>query len=201
MISVLVMTLLTMGIAMSNVGVVLKVKGQGSYLVRGTQRVTLKPALALEDKDIIFSENSLVTIHIYPMNQVALEKSSSISLSPHSINLMSGITRLQVQKNMKADSEYRIEAPGISFIAKGTDFEVSVKKEWVDLDVYEGEVEASSPDVHTFVPEIVKSKSGFRFMRVKKSFSGRKFSPKLMRADFLSSLDIKKLWLKKSGQK
>jgi hypothetical protein len=73
--------------------------------------------------------------------------------------------------------------------------------------VHEGEVEASSPYVQTFVPEIIKAGKGFRYNRKLRNFASRAFGPRFKNhPGFLSRQEVRNHWMKikamrHSGQK
>jgi hypothetical protein len=180
--------------SLAEVGKVLKVTGNtGAYLIRESSKITLTPELLLKLGDEIFTQNSIPVIHLYPGTQLSLAFNSQIKLTEHMIEenaetvkkstsvieLIRGILRASITREEGEEVDQKIQAKGVSFGVRGTEFEVSQEgDDEVDLDVFEGSVEVSSPDVHTFVPEIVKANEGFKFSRKKKTFARRKFSPK-----------------------
>jgi hypothetical protein len=208
-ISALILFLL-INTAWAEVGKITKVIGdQDSYLVRGTENIKLVPEASLELGDIIHSQNSYIVIHLYPATQMSLAKNSEIKISEHMIeenadvekttsviDFIKGIVRLQVTKDANQEIDQKVQANGVSFGVRGTEFEVSLENNQdVDLDVFEGEVQASSPYIHSFVPEIVKANEGFRFERKKKAFSKRRFAPKFRNhPGFKEKNEIKKQW-------
>lgn len=190
---ILSISLLTSLSSWAEVGKVSKVLGEtDSYLVRGTENIKLAADVELELGDVIHSQNSYVVVVLYPATQMSLAKNSEIKISQHMIeenndlekttsviDFIKGIIRLQVTKDTNQEINQKVQANGVAFGVRGTEFEVSLEdNQDVDLDVFEGEVEAMSPDIHTFVPEIVKANEGFRFEKRKKAFSKRRFAPK-----------------------
>lgn len=207
---ILLITLFIFNSAWAEVGKISKILGdQDSYLVRGTENIKLATDLNLELGDVIHSQNSYIVIHLYPATQMSLAKNSEIKISEHMIeesgdlekttsviDFIKGIVRLQVTKDSNQEIDQKVQANGVAFGVRGTEFEVSLEdNQDVDLDVFEGEVQASSPDVHTFVPEIIKANEGFRYEKKKKAFSKRRFAPKFRNhPGFKDKKEIKKQW-------
>jgi hypothetical protein len=208
-ISALILFLLV-NTAWAEVGKITKILGdQDAYLVRGSENIKLAPEASLELGDIIHSQNAYIVIHLYPATQMSLAKNSEIKISEHMIeenadvekttsviDFIKGIVRLQVTKDANQEIDQKVQANGVAFGVRGTEFEVSLEdNQDVDLDVFEGEVQASSPYIHSFVPEIVKANEGFRFERKKKAFSKRRFAPKFRNhPGFKEKSEIKKQW-------
>ncbi|MFP5387461.1 MAG: hypothetical protein ACLGHN_15390, partial [Bacteriovoracia bacterium] len=94
--------------------------------------------------------------------------------------------------------EQKVTADDVAFGVRGTEFEVAFTDDSeVDLDVVEGEVEVSSPHVHTFVPEIVKANEGFKFDRKRRKFVRRKFHLKMKdHPGFQKPSELRKKWRK-----
>lgn len=189
--------LILMGLIMSNVafaevGKVLKVVETGAYLTRGSQKIVLIPDLSLELGDTISSGESYVVFQLYPETQMSMAKNSELKISEHTIqevagiektwsvvDFLKGIVRTQVYRDSDQEVEQQVRTEGASFAVRGTEFEISIEdNKDIDLDVFEGEVAASSPYIQSFVPEIVKANEGFRFERKKKAWSKRRFAPK-----------------------
>lgn len=207
---ILLLSLFLINSAFAEVGKISKVLGdQDSYLVRGSENIKLAPEINLELGDVIHSQNSYIVIHLYPATQMSLAKNSEIKISEHMIeesgdlekttsviDFIKGIVRLQVTKDSNQEIDQKVQADGVAFGVRGTEFEVSLEdNQDVDLDVFEGEVQASSPDVHTFVPEIIKANEGFRYEKRKKAFSKRRFAPKFRNhPGFKDKKEIKKQW-------
>ncbi|MGE3611499.1 MAG: FecR domain-containing protein [Bacteriovoracaceae bacterium] len=107
--------------------------------------------------------------------KIGLGKNSKINIVDDStIELIKGKLRL------KSDHKYRIVTKNVSFKTEKSEFEVSViSKSDIELNVYKGEVEASSPLINTFVPEIIKENQGLIFSSNNKSYVQKKFEPKL----------------------
>lgn len=207
---ILLFSLLLVNSAWAEVGKISKILGdQDAYLVRGTENIKLVPETNLELNDVIHSQNAYIVIHLYPSTQMSLAKNTEIKISEHMIeesgdlekttsliDFIKGIVRLQVTKDTDQEIDQKVQADGVLFGVRGTEFEVSLEdNQDVDLDVFEGEVQASSPDVHTFVPEIIKANEGFRYEKRKKAFSKRRFAPKFRNhPGFKDKKEIKKEW-------
>lgn len=180
--------------SLAEVGKVLKVVGStDAYLVREQSKIPLTAELFLELGDEIFSQNSMPVIHLFPGTQLSLAKNTQIKLTEHMIeenaeavkksssviDFIRGILRASITREEGEEVDQKFQAKGVAFGVRGTEFEVSQEgDDEVDLDVFEGSVEVTSPDVQTFVPEIVKANEGFKFNRKNRTFGRRKFSPK-----------------------
>jgi hypothetical protein len=174
----------------AEIGSVIKVLGEGGgYIVRNGEKVLLEEDSPIELQDEIVSKNSVILIQIDPSTQVSLSKNTELKLSEHQvqeftniekgfsvIELIKGLIRVNVDKDQGQEIEQKVKTRDVVFGVRGTDFEVAIDpSQDVELDVFEGEVAVSSPYVHSFVPEIVKSDEGLRFQRSKKAFLRRKF--------------------------
>lgn len=192
--SILFLSFFILNTSLADVGKVLKiVGGNDAYLIREQSKIPLSPDLQLELGDDIFSQDSLPVIFIFPGTQLSLSKNTQIKLTKHLIeenadavtkstsvvDFVKGILRATISREEGEEVEQKIQAEGVAFGVRGTEFEVSQEgSEEIDLDVFEGSVEVSSPHVHTFVPEIVKANEGFKYNKKKRLFTRRKFSPK-----------------------
>jgi hypothetical protein len=172
-------------------GRVLKIIGdQIAYVLKQGQKSPLTIDTEIVVGDEVFSEESMIVLHLFPSTQLSLSKNTHVKIDQNLIekedgkdkslsviSFIKGIIRLQVTKDASEVLEQKVESPGVAFAVRGTDYELSMTDNEVDLDVHEGEVEASSPYVQTFVPQIVKAGKGFRFQRKQKNFATRKFAP------------------------
>lgn len=167
--------LMTINAAWAQMGQVTELIGtKDAYLMRESSKVLLSKELKLESGDEVFSENAELLIRLTSGTHVSMGKNTQLKLSKEMIELFKGIIRLKAVKDSK------VQANGVAFEAQASDFEVSwLDNNSIDLDVYKGEVTVSSPHVHTFVPEIVKSKEGFTYNPLSPSFNRRSFAPKL----------------------
>lgn len=202
--------------AHAEIGKINKLVGNGNgYLERNTQKINLTQDLMLEEGDTIYSQDNVLLIHLYPSSQLSLSKNTQITLTQNLIededegekafsvvNFVKGIVRVLVTKETDQTIDQKIVADGVSFAVRGTEFEVSEEGDDFDLDVFEGEVEVSSPHVQTFVPEIVKPNEGFRFNKRKKNFQRRKFGPKFKNhPGFKKREEIRENWKKKRSER
>jgi hypothetical protein len=196
--------------AWSGVGKVVKTSSTDNAVIQRASRIIkIIPGTNLEVGDVIQSQNSLVLLHIYPGIQVSLDRNSEIKISEgiilkkddlekinSVIDLIKGSGRFKVSKDFDQGINQRVQSSRISFDVSEAEFEVSLgNNQIIDLHVFDGEVQANSPDVHTFVPEIIKAKEGFRFETTKKAFSRIRFAPKFLNHLALSpNNEIKKKW-------
>lgn len=197
------------------VGKVSKVIGTNdAYIIRQSAKLSINPDFLIEEGDEVFSQDSVVVIHLYPQSQMSLSKNTHIKITKNLvegsgekekafsiIDYVKGIIRLQVTKDANQEIEQTVQADGVAFAVRGTEFEVSKEGEDFDLDVVEGEVEVSSPFVQTFVPEIVKANEGFRFNKKHRKFQRRKFRMKLKQTGFSSRSELREQWKQKRQQR
>lgn len=109
-----------------------------------------------------------------PTVQYDVGRNSEIKkISEAEVSLVTGRSRYLVK------SDFKVEVKGLGFSSKNGDFEIRKEKNYVDLDVYQGEVEVTSPDLHSFVPYIVKKNQGLRVMNDRKTFIKKRFGPKM----------------------
>ncbi len=110
--------------------------------------------LRLKDAQIVVGENSEAKV-----------------INQQEVRILKGHIQVKTKKNMKVLND------DVSFSTESGEFRVSLNENNdVDLDVASGEVLVSSPHVHTFVPEIVKAKEGFRYKSNPPGFERRKYS-------------------------
>lgn len=179
--------------AHAEVGKVLRIiSGDGATLDRNGTTLPLQAETLLEEGDSIKTGNGSIMILLYPVTQMSLSQKTEIKLTQNQISedenekeittsvidFMMGLIRLQVSKDENQVIEQKINAGRVSFGVRGTEFEVSDEGDEVDLDVIEGEVEVTSPDVNTFVPEMVKANEGFQFSKKERKFKRRQFRQK-----------------------
>lgn len=112
-----------------------------------------------------------------------LESGQSITLAPHSqikISDKDSVDFVQGRILVETTQAFKVQTEGVAFTTEKGSFEVSqTPTKDIDLDVISGEVEVSSPHVHTFVPEIVKASEGFRYSTAQPGFARRPFNPKI----------------------
>ncbi|MFZ4715284.1 MAG: FecR domain-containing protein [Bacteriovoracaceae bacterium] len=189
----LLFTLLLTSTAQAEIGKVLKFSGTGSFVIKvNSPSDPLKTDQLLEEGDQIKTTDGTVVILLYPATQMIISKNTIVKLTKNQtveyesgkektssiIEFLSGLIRLQVSKDENQEIEQKVQAPHVVFGVRGTEFEISNDGEDIDLDVVEGEVEVSSPDVQTFAPEIVKASEGFKFSRKERKFMRRQFRQK-----------------------
>lgn len=194
----------------AEIGSVTKVHGaKDAYLKRGAEKLLVTESFLLEEGDEIFAENSFVVILIHPSTQISvargtnivlseakIEESENISFLSSAIKLIKGVIRAQVIKDTNLEVEQKIVSGNVTFGVRGTEFEVSSENDDVELDVVEGAVEVSSPDVHSFVPEIIKSNQGLKFNRKLPRFERKVFALKFKEhPGFLPKEKIKEIWI------
>jgi len=182
-----------------------------TQIIRKDSKISVIAHMKLEEGDEAMTMGNPVVLYLYPSTQIYLAKNSRIKISKHLtedkagvkkvhsiIELIQGIVHLQVMKDNKLEIDQSVVGDSISFAVRGTEFEVAKEGLNYDLDVLKGEVEASSPYVQTFVPEIVKAQEGFRFNLKEKSFQRRKFVERLKgNLGFSSPEEIQKKWKQK----
>lgn len=173
----------------AGVGKVMSVsKGGEAHAYKGLTKTKLIQNLQLEVGDEVSSGKSTVIIafdsglkvalpqgsrfKIHKENKTGKEKSSLI------LELLQGSLRTQLASKTKNVSQNEILIGNVQFLFASGDFEIISEKTKIEMNVNKGEVEVRSPDIHTLVPEIIKSQKGFLFDRKMKSFGANKYSPK-----------------------
>lgn len=202
-------------LAHAEVGEIISVKGgTDAYLSRNGEKHALAEGFSIQVGDIIRSENSLVVFLLFPKIQMSLVKGTEILITSHLVeeagegdktfslvDLVKGLIRIQVTRDQDDQVEQKVNARDVSFAVRGTEYEVSSTDSDAELDVFEGEVEVSSPFVQTLVPEIVKPKQGFRFERKNRQFVRRALKERNREARFLKKDELKSRWLKRRTEK
>ncbi len=209
----LIFILFATSTAIAGIGEVLSLRGsQDAWLSRNGAKINLTDGTQLEVGDTIHSENAHVTFLLYPKIQMSLVKGTDIIISQHLvegssdkttslIDLIKGLIRIQVTRDGTEEVDQKVDAKGVTFAVRGTEYEVSSTNEDAELDVFEGEVEVSSPYVQTFVPEIVKPNQGFRFDKKQRSFARRAMKERNREARFLRREELRQRWkLKKASR-
>ena len=204
-----------MTFAHAEVGEIISVKGSSdAYLSRKGEKHILTEGFPLQVGDSLRTENSHVVFLLFPKIQMSLVKGTEITITSHMvedagegekteslIDLIKGLIRIQVTRDQNDHIQQRVNARDVSFAVRGTEYEVSSTDEDAELDVFEGEVEVSSPHVQTFVPEIVKPKQGFRFDRKNRQFLRRALRERIKEARFLSKDVLKSRWQERKAVK
>lgn len=191
----------------AHIGEVLSIKhASDAWLFRNGTKIMIAEGTLLEVGDSVQTENSQVTFILYPKIQMSLVRDTQIILTRHLIEgadaekttslveFIKGLIRIQVTRDGNQEVDQKIDAKGVSFAVRGTEFEVSSTAVDAELDVFEGEVEVSSPYVATFVPELVKSNEGFRFERKQRKFSRRAFKERIRENRFLRPEELRQRW-------
>lgn len=195
----------------AEVGTISKIVGPDAYILRAGNKLPLTIKTELEENDQIITNNSHAVLFIYPGVQVALAKNTEVKLtesrveelkdserSTSQIDVLKGIIRVLAYKNPNQEIDFRVQTEGATFSVRGTEFEVSVTpNKDVLLDVSNGQVEASSPFIQSFVPEYVKAQEGLTFSSQKKKFIRRKMNLNFKNhLEFQNNLDVNKTWKK-----
>lgn len=197
-----------MSFSFAQVGEILSLKGnQDAFLTRGSEKIMLSTGTLLEVGDQIHTEHSHVVLVLYPKIQMSVAVGSQLNISSHLVEeagatektesvvgLVRGLIRIQVTRDENEEVQQKVEANGVAFAVRGTEYEVSSNDDDAELDVMEGEVEVSSPYVQTFVPEIVKPNEGFKFERKARKFNRRAMRQRLKESHFLERQEIRRLW-------
>jgi hypothetical protein len=202
----LFLTICMTSLASAGIGEILTLRGsQDAWLSRGGNKINLSAGTQLDVGDVIHAESSHVTFILYPKIQMSLVKGTDLAITQHLIedtsdkttsliDLIRGLVRIQVTRDGTEEVDQKVDAKGITFAIRGTEFEVSSTNEDAELDVFEGEVEASSPYVQTFVPELIQPNQGFRFDKKLRIFSRRSMKERIRDAGFLRRDEIRQRW-------
>jgi hypothetical protein len=173
---ILTLLILFSTLAYADAGYVIKKIGQKEgHLLRQGEKRSLEVRQVLKMGDEIFSQESMVLIYLEPNLQISLSKNSHIKLNRSLINLMKGLVRVRVEKVIDKENDFKLQTRDVVVAISEAEFEIMIaESKNVELDVFNGEVVVSSPHVHSFVPEVVKSREGLTFHFVKKAFLRRK---------------------------
>lgn len=130
--------------------------------------------VVIKEGDRLKTKEGEVLIEFHPSLQVILLPSSIIKLQKDEIFLEKGSLRY-LARDPKTPTT--VSSKMIKFSPQGSEvqFEVSKLKNEVVLNVEVGEVEATSPLVMTFMPEIIKANKGFAFSEGERKFEQRNF--------------------------
>ena len=164
-----------------------------SFLLRKGFKKPLTSDLALKAGDVISTTESMVLLHLLSGSQILLGKKTELRITNCEqksenektmigcqVELLKGVTRTLVPPEKNREIRQVVSSGQVSFIGKAGEFEVSTAGTGeVDVDVISGEVEATSPLIMTFVPEMIKEKEGLRFSIGPRTYSRRKFSLKM----------------------
>lgn len=195
-------------VASADVGQVIKHLGsKNGHLLRDGKKINLAVGLPLEQNDRILTEDSYTVLYLEPSTQISLSKGSEITLTQNFlddekearsfslIELVKGFIRVQVTRDVGVEIDQQVKANDVTFGVRGTEFEVAIEGEDVDLDVIEGQVEASSPLIQSFAPEIIKTNEGLRFSKKDKKYNRRKLALRFKNhTGFLKKKEIQKKW-------
>ncbi len=207
--------LLLTTLAYAEVGEILSLRGgTDSYLMRDGVKSSIGEGVKLEVGDSIHSGNSYVTLILYPKIQMGLAKDTELKITSHLVDeangpektdslieLIKGLIRIQVTRDHNEEVKQRVDARGVTFAVRGTEYEVSSTDDDAELDVFEGEVEVSSPHVQTFVPEIVKPNEGFRFARKSRQFAKRALKERNKEPRFLRKEELRSRWQQRKASR
>ncbi|MFL5783994.1 MAG: FecR domain-containing protein [Bacteriovoracaceae bacterium] len=214
MIRFLLVLLLSISFAYAQIGEIRSLTSPGAYLMRAGSRIDLATGTPLEVGDDIFTESSHVTLILFPKIQMSLVNGTELKISQHMIDeaneeekttslvdLIKGLLRIQVTRDGSETVDQKINAKEVTFAVRGTEFEVSSTDDDAELDVFEGEVQVSSPYVQTFVPEIVKPNEGFRFDRKTRKFARRANRERIKNARFMQRQQMREMWKNKKAMR
>lgn len=190
MFSVLLMSLL-LSPSEAQIGKVLKVKGKDGRISRAKSKISMNEDMSLQAGDTASSKASSNLLYLFSDTQVYLYPQSEIKISAKDIWLKKGAVRIKKMNLNNEGKELLVSANKISFTTQAAEFETSTSKEAISLYVKAGEVEASSPLVMTFVPEIIKAGEGFRFTPHERKFERVKYSWKNRDLEFLKAEELK----------
>lgn len=191
---ILTLVILLSTFAHADTGFILKLMGQkNGHLLRQGEKRSLEANMILKMGDEIFSQESILLIYIKPNLQISLSKNAHIKINRSVTDLVKGLVRVRVDKVSNQENDQKIQTRDVVVGTSGAEFEIMIEKSKdVELDVFQGEVVVSSPHVHSFVPEIVKSQEGLTFRYAKKVFLRRKIQSRFKDPlGFLSRSKIK----------
>jgi hypothetical protein len=173
------------------VGRVLQVKGDEAKILREKVQIPLNEKVDLLVGDTAQSKESSALLYLFSETQIYLYPQSEIKISEKNLWLKRGTIRVRKMKLNDNRRELLLSADKIEFSNLVGEFEATSSKNTIELNVINGEVEASSPLVMTFVPEIIKAREGFRFVPAERKFERIKYSLKEMDMEFLTKKELK----------
>ena len=158
-------------------GKVLQMKRDKAYLSRNGHKTPLILNSQIQAGDEINTSESEVLFLIQPSTRILLSKNSQLKVSEKNVvRFIKGTGLFIVNKKSLQGEDFKVETEGVIFIVRGTEFEVSLSESAIDLNVVSGQIEASSPFIQSFVPEIINAREGLSFDLKKKVFKKKKFS-------------------------
>lgn len=196
----------------AQVGQVIKHLGStNGHVMRKNHKIPLSVGLDLEQNDQIFTEDSYTVIYIEPSTQVSLNQGTSITITQNYLNeqdtdrsfslidLIKGIIKVHVTNKVGVEIDQKVKAGVVTLGVRGTEFEVALEGDDVDLDVEEGQVEVASPLIQSFVPEMVNGREGLSFSRKEKKFLKRTLRNTRFKKDpgFLNREIIRQKWIER----
>jgi hypothetical protein len=144
-----------------------------AFIMRGGKTIPFTPEIKIELNDEVHSGDSFMMIQIKPQTKISMAKHTELLITEDSyVELKKGMILLKVKKD-----EQVVKGEAFSFRGTGQ-FEIALENSDVHLNVIKGQVQASSPYVQSFAPEIVKAKEGLEFNGKNKNFIRKKFAPK-----------------------
>lgn len=181
----LLLTIFFMTFARAEVGKILVLgKNSDAYVLRGKMKISLSKDTKIESNDLIITLKSPALVFMNPNIQVSVAPFSILEVKDSNkkdapfLNLSKGMLRAKVFKGPLKNISLEVASSGVSLKTILGEFEVFLEeKRYVNVNVFTGEVEASSPHLHTFVPEIIKAQKGFRYNIAPPSFSEAPFKP------------------------
>lgn len=149
------------------------------------------PKDQMNEKQVIQAGDELrsqeeLSLSLPPASELALGKNSSLKVVQHVIlekekevintelKLSQGSLRVKTFPDKEMDIDQKIVTDDVSIRSSVGDFETVIKDDSVEVKVYQGQIQVSSPYVQSFVPEIVNEGETLIFSKHEKKFLPRK---------------------------
>jgi hypothetical protein len=176
----LLSTFFSLHLFSASIGEVSFIRGQNAKVIRENNTIDLVEGQALEKKDKIVSNDAVIQIVLFPSTQINIGKKSEINLSEYEIDsqkkesksiieFIKGELRVLVRKmsgDEKVDQTYRTDL--VDFGVRGTEFSLQSSPESSEIEVNEGEVEATERETQKKLGLITRLKR-FRYLRNQKN--------------------------------
>jgi hypothetical protein len=205
---ILVFLLMSFSLWAQTVGEVSKLIGTGAKVNRSGDIQVLIEGQTLELGDRVMSNEAIVQLILFPGTQMNLSKNTELIISEHLlessqsksiIEFIKGELRVLVKKfqpEEKVEQTYRTGL--VDFGVRGTEFILSDSNEASDIEVVEGEVQATERDSNRILGS-VKANERFKYLKAKikerwiRGETGKRFN----QLQFKESTFIKEKFLQK----
>jgi hypothetical protein len=206
MIRMLVFFLFSISFVYAQVGEVRSVRiASDGWIFRNGTKLKLNEGMTLNVGDNIHTESSFVTLLLYPKIQICLVKGSELTLSQHLlddgneqttsvIDFVKGQIRIQVTKDGSEKIDQQVKTRYLTVGVRGTEYEVLTTDQETEVDVFEGQVEVTSPNGKR--TELVNPNQGLRIGKDESQFVRIPVRERVQDTRFLTRDGIRERWEK-----